>query len=99
MSAPATVPTPAEFAVITVPGFGMRVRIQFDGTGWYVTGRKWIGGLDQTILFCSYDGRPPEFPDRVDEFEINLGGTWLKLPQRRFLKLQTFVASVKGGAA
>lgn len=100
MSAPATVPTPAEFAVITVPGFGMRVRIQFDGRLWRVTGRKRIEGADRTVLFCSNDARRPVFEElHGDFFEINCGGTWLSVPEKSYRKLQAFVASIEGGVA
>ncbi|MGG6341510.1 hypothetical protein ACQ5SB_20570 [Stenotrophomonas geniculata] len=96
-------PTAPSFAIIEVPGCGMRLRAMKDEGGWSISGWRRAQGAKAMVMFAAAD-TTPTFSETAGQHHVIAGRTYIALPPASQKKLQAFIAStegasVQGGAA
>lgn len=94
MSAP-TIPS---FAIIEVPGCGMRLRGMKDEGGWSVSGWRRSHGAKAMVMFTAAD-TAPTFSETAGQHHVIAGRTYIAVPPASRKKLQAFIASTEGASA
>jgi len=91
-------PTAPSFAVIEVPGCGMRLRAMKDEGGWSISGWRRTQGAKAMVLFAAAD-TAPTFSENAGQHHVIAGRTYFALPPASQKKLQTFIASIEDTSA
>ncbi|CAM4171212.1 hypothetical protein [Stenotrophomonas lactitubi] len=94
MSAAAT----PSFAIIEVPGYGMRLRAMKDEGGWSISGWRRTQGRKAMVMFAATDAAPT-FSETAGQHCVVAGRTYISLPTASQKKLQAFIASTEGTSA
>ncbi|MGS7841824.1 hypothetical protein [Stenotrophomonas forensis] len=90
--------TTASFAVIEVPGCGMRLRVMKDPAGWSVSGWRRTKGAMAMVVFASTESAPT-FSDTAGQHHVIAGRAYIALPPESRTKLQAFVTATEGASA
>ncbi len=83
------------FAIIEVPGYGMRLRAMKDEGGWHISGWRRTQGKKAMVMFAATDAAPTFTEDDGDPCVV-AGRTYISLPAASQKKLQAFIASIEG---
>lgn len=84
-----------EFAVIEVPGCGMRLRAMRDPAGWSVSGWRRTKGTRVMVMFASADGAPT-FSEIAGQHHVIVDRAYVALPATSSRKLRDFITEVEG---
>ncbi len=85
-------PTAPSFAVIEVPGCGMRLRAMKDEGGWSISGWRRTQGAKAMVMFAAAD-TAPTFSETAGQHHVIAGRTYIAVPPASRKKLQDFIAS------
>lgn len=83
------------FAIIEVPGCGMRLRAMKDEGGWSISGWRRTQGAKAMVMFAAAD-TAPTFSEIAGQHHVIAGRTYIALPPASQKKLQAFIASAEG---
>lgn len=91
-------PTAPSFAIIEVPGCGMRLRAMKDEGGWSVSGWRRTHGAKAMVMFAAADAAPT-FSETAGQHHVIAGRTYIAVPPASRKMLQAFIASTEGASA
>jgi len=90
--------TAPSFAIIEVPGYGMRLRAMKDEGGWSISGWRRTQGAKAMVMFAAAD-TTPTFSETAGQHHVTAGRTYIAVPPASRKKLQAFIASTEGASA
>lgn len=90
---------PRSWPAIEVPGFGMRVHVEYREGKWTISGWRQRCGFNRMVAWLPSGEHAPVLEHEDDEFGIEHKGAYLAVPAASVMRLQAFLERVKGGAA